>query len=68
MWTQIRLVLGYTALLLATSCSSDSLKRNAYQSVQTMEQHDCLKTPSADCPQPQSYNKYEQQREEELKK
>jgi hypothetical protein len=67
MWTTIRLVLGFSVLLLATSCSSNSVKRNAYQSVQTMEQRECLKQPGADCPQPPSYNQYEQQREETIK-
>ena len=68
MCTPFRLTLGMTVFMMLTGCSSDTVKRNAYQSVQTMEQRECLKTPGADCPEPQSYNKYEKQREEELKK
>ena len=68
MHLSFRFALGITALLLVTSCSSDQIKRNAYQSVQTMEQRECLQTPGADCPEPESYNKYEKKREEELKK
>ena len=68
MWTRLRLVLSYTALLLLTACSSDSIKRNTYQSLQTMDQRECIQTPGNDCPPPESYNKYEKQREAELKK
>lgn len=59
--------LGLTLLYLA-ACSSESIKRNTYQSLKTMEQHECLKDPGRDCPEPESYNKYEKQREEELNK
>jgi len=51
------------------SCSSESLKRNTYQSLQIMKQRECQQQPGGqDCPDPQSYNQYEKQREEELKK
>ena len=66
--TSFHLVLGVSAVLLLASCSSDSLKRNAYQSVQTMQQQECLKQPSSDCPPAESYNKYEKQREELIQK
>jgi len=56
------------ALLLAVACSSESLKRNAYHSVQTMQQRKCQQQPGKDCPEPESYNKYEKQREDVLKK
>lgn len=68
MCTSFRLVLGFAALLMVTSCSSDNIKRNVYQSVQTMEQRKCNQQPGADCPDPESYNKFEKKREEELKK
>lgn len=65
----IRTVLALAVLMLLASCSSDSIKRNTYQSLQIMKQRECQQQPgSQDCPQPQSYNKYEKQREEELEK
>jgi hypothetical protein len=68
MCPSFRLVFALAALLMVTSCSSDTIKRNAYHSVQTMQQRECLKTPGVNCPEPESYNKYEKKREEELKK
>lgn len=65
----MRTGLALAALMLAVSCSSESIKRNTYQSLQIMKQRECQQQPgSQDCPQPESYNKYEKQREEELKK
>jgi len=55
-------------LLLLTACSSENLKRNTYQSLQIMQQRECQQRPGdKNCPEPESYNKYEKQREEELK-
>ena len=68
MWTSFRLILGFVASLVLTSCTSDNIKRNTYQSLQTMQQHECLKQPGNDCPEPESYNKYEKKREEEINK
>jgi outer membrane biogenesis lipoprotein LolB len=60
--------LGIASFALLTACSSDSLKRNAYQSVQTMQQQECLKQPNSDCPPAESYNQYQKQREQDLQK
>lgn len=55
-------------LLMVASCSSDSIRRNTYQSLQIMKQRECQQQPgNEDCPQPESYDKYNKQREEELK-
>lgn len=67
MFTSFRVGLVITALLILASCSSESVKRNTYQSLQIMKQRECTQTPGEDCPEPKSYNKYEKQREEDLK-
>jgi len=55
-------------LMLLSACSSESLKRNTYQSLQIMKQRECQQQPGdADCPQSESYDKYNQKRQEELK-
>jgi len=65
----VRTTVSAVALLMLLSCSSESLKRNTYQSLQIMKQRECQQQPGGqDCPDPQSYNQYEKQREEELKK
>jgi len=67
MSSQFRVALAMIALLMLASCSSETVKRNTYQSLQIMHQRECIQTPGKDCPESQSYNKYEKQREEELK-
>lgn len=64
----IRLFVLLHVMVLISACSSASVKRNAYQSVESMRQQQCIKQPSTDCPPPESYNKYEAQREEAIKK
>jgi uncharacterized lipoprotein YmbA len=68
MLSSIRVGLVIVAMLILASCSSESLKRNTYHSLQIMKQRECQQQPGKDCPEPESYNKYEKQREEELKK
>lgn len=67
MQTISRILAGFAILLLA-SCSSDTLKRNTYQSLQIMQQRECLQQPGAKCPPPESYDKYQKQRDDALKK
>jgi len=56
------------AVLVLAACSSDTVKRNTYQSLQIMKQRECQQQPGdKDCAEPESYNKYEKKREEELK-
>jgi len=62
------LVLSVLILADLTACSSESLKRNTYESLKSMDRQECLKDPARDCPQPESYNQYEKKREEELNK
>ena len=50
------------------ACSSESVKRGTYESLKSMERQECLKDPARECPEPESYNQYEKQREEELNK
>lgn len=58
-----------SGLLALTGCSSESIKRNTYQSLQSIERQECLKQPNKDCTDPAgSYNQFEKQREEELQK
>jgi hypothetical protein len=65
---RFKIILLGLILLHLYACSSESIKRNTYQSLKSMEQNECLKEPGRDCPAPESYNRYEKQREEELNK
>jgi hypothetical protein len=66
--TVFNIVFGICVLLLTTSCSSESVKRNTYQSLQIMQQRECQQQPGQECPEQENYDKYQQQRKEELKK
>ena len=46
-------------LLLACGCSSEMVKRSAYESMQNMEQMNCQQHPGATCPEKQSYDEYQ---------
>lgn len=68
MFSLIRGGFVIVALLMLASCSSETVKRNTYQSLQIMKQRECQQQPgNEDCPDPESYDKYKKQREEELK-
>jgi hypothetical protein len=64
----VRSVAVIVTLLLTVACSSESVKRNTYHSLQIMQQRECQQQAGKDCPEPESYNKYEKQREDVLKK
>lgn len=68
MWFSSRIVLILIIPLQLFACSSDSVKRNTYQSLQIMQQRECQQQPGKDCPQPESYDKYQQQRQDAIKK
>jgi hypothetical protein len=68
MWQFSRIVFGLCTLLLLASCSSENVKRSTYNSLHIMQQRECQQQPGKDCPQPESYDKYKKQREEELNK
>ena len=64
----IRIAISVNILLVLSACSSEAVTRNGYQAAESIRQQQCLRQPSSDCPPPGSYNKYEVQREEALKK
>jgi hypothetical protein len=51
-------------LAVAQGCSSDSVKRVTFESLQNYSRQECLKDPAADCPERESYDDYQQKREE----
>ncbi|MEJ2361699.1 MAG: hypothetical protein P8Z75_09775 [Gammaproteobacteria bacterium] len=67
MATAFRLLISLGLILLA-GCNSDSIKRNTYQSLQIMQQRECQQQPDRDCPPAESYDKYQQQRDEAIGK
>jgi hypothetical protein len=46
------------------ACSSDSLKRTAYETMENVRQQECHKDLSSECPERQSYEDYRRDTEE----
>lgn len=61
-------ILVSLCLVLPAGCSSDSVKRNTYQALHIMQQRECQQQPGKDCPPPESYDKYQQQRNQAIEK
>jgi hypothetical protein len=56
--TLLILVLG-----VVQTCSSDSLKRSAYETMENIRQQECHKDLSSKCPERQSYEDYKRDKE-----
>jgi hypothetical protein len=52
------------AILAAQGCSKEAIKRATYGGAQLYGQHQCQTEFSADCPEPDSYEEYQQKRKE----
>lgn len=46
-----------------TGCSTEELKRTAYETVQGAQQHECSKHPASQCPERESYEDYSKKRD-----
>ena len=56
------LVLCLVASFFLPGCSSDSAQRTAFEALQDVNQEDCRKLPSVECPKRQSYDDYQRER------
>lgn len=52
------------ALALTLGCSSETWKRATYDTLQNINQQECLKNPNADCERQEGYDDYQRKREE----
>lgn len=49
---------------LLAACSTETVKRTGYETLQNIRQQDCYKTPSVECEQRERMEVYEDRREE----
>jgi hypothetical protein len=57
--TLVTVILG-----VVQACTSDSLKRTAYETMENVRQQECHKDLSSECPERQSYEDYRRNKEE----
>ncbi len=55
-------VLSLVASFFLPGCSSDAAQRTAFEALQNVNQEDCQKLPSMECPKRESYDDYQRQR------
>jgi len=59
------LVLLLTVIVFTIpACSKESLKRTGYKTLQNIQEQKCQKNPSTECPELESYEDYQREREE----
>jgi outer membrane biogenesis lipoprotein LolB len=58
------LVLSLVAIFFLPGCSSDLAQRTAFETLQNVDQQDCQKLPSVECPKRESYDDYQRERKE----
>jgi len=61
---KLRISFIIVSSLLVSSCSGDSLKRFFYEMNQSHQQQACRKDPTITCPEKESYDQYQNKREE----
>jgi len=49
---------------IASACSSETVKRTTYETLQNIRQQECSRTPSVECEKRESMEVYEDKREE----
>jgi hypothetical protein len=57
--TLLTIILG-----VVQACTSDSLKRSAYETMENIRQQECHKDLSSECPERQSYEDYQRDKKE----
>ena len=50
-------------LAMAAGCSSETVKRTTYETLQNIRQQECSRTPSVDCEKRESMEVYKDKRE-----
>lgn len=51
------------AVLTVSACSTESLKRTGYETLQNVQEQQCQKELSSECPERESYDAYQRERE-----
>jgi len=54
----------FPAIIALAGCSSETVKRTTYETLQNVHQRECMKNPSADCEKREYYDDYERKRKE----
>ena len=52
-------------LLVLTACNSETVKRTTYDTLQNIEKQQCQKDFSKNCPEQDSYDDYQKQRQQQ---
>ena len=55
---------GVALLALASGCSTEALRRAAYETMQNVGQQECEKSMSSDCEKRVGYDQYQRERKE----
>ncbi|MFQ5469073.1 MAG: hypothetical protein ACE5EH_02075 [Gammaproteobacteria bacterium] len=53
-------------VVIFSGCTTNELKRAGYETLQNIQQYECDKEPLSDCPERESFDEYQQKREESL--
>ena len=53
--------------LMVAGCSSETVKRTTYETLQNIRQQECSRTPSVECEKRESMEVYEDKREDVIK-
>ena len=56
-------LLGFALLGLTSGCSTETLRRTAYEVLQNVGQQECEKNMSSDCEKKVSYDEYQRERQ-----
>jgi len=48
---------------LVSGCSADTVKRTTYETLQNIRDRECMKNPSVDCEERETYEVYRRQRD-----
>ncbi len=59
----LNVILGVLIALLCTGCSSETVKRTTYETLQNVKEQNCRQDPSIDCEKRETYDDYQRQRE-----
>lgn len=49
-------------ILLCQGCSRETFQRTVYDTVQNWGEQNCQRDPGRECPEPQSYDEYQRER------
>jgi len=59
----LNVILVVLIALLAMGCSSETVKRTTYETLQNVKENNCRQDPSIECEKRETYDDYQRQRE-----